>query len=479
MEKLGTLSSEVVSRTEVDGRVTTVVKTQPGMKLPRVVRPVLGGKEVEFVDTRTFLARDVGALPFQQTFKTLNNITDRAQVTGTIVIDNAPFGGRGCVIKVKGECVVRITGLGSRIESIIVSNLKNAYARLPAIVDEWLAIRSARMGLGLPSTSGYQPTSSTSDTHAAGTNLLRAESNQSDDSVETNSDSDSAGSFHSAGSFESAASGSGRSVGDTLVGTRGGENSGYPTAASTATHQDPSTPGGGVFSETPPDTAPASFGTPAGSGLTPHFFTSDSPAETPTTRTPPFGVRTPVSVTNNPFLDGSPVAGLVYLQSPVKPADIRDEDIDSADERQGVAANRGGLRNGNGAVTSAAAATGSRGAYFGISASASPYAQTVRSSEHAGGGHLSRAGKSSSGGTLGAIARWCCCAQSLPGSPLLDEPGSSEIRTMRGGTSSDSLASPSPIGRAVSDPANENWDEENDLRTPLTPGGKTKRRMRR
>mmetsp|Transcript_1904 Transcript_1904/g.7240 ORF Transcript_1904/g.7240 Transcript_1904/m.7240 type:complete len:248 (+) Transcript_1904:5550-6293(+) len=131
------------------------------------------------------------------------------------------------------------------------------------------------------------------------------------------------------------------------------------------------------------------------------------------------------------------------------------------------------------AATSAAAATGSRGAYFGISASASPYAQTVRSSEHAGGGHLSRAGKSSSGGTLGAIARWCCCAQSLPGSPLLDEPGSSEIGTMRGGASSDSLASPSPIGRAVSDPANENWDEENDLRTPLTPGGKTKRRMRR
>ena len=58
MEKLGTLESEVLSHEVVDGRVKVVVRTVPGMKLPRVVRPVLRGKEVEFVDTRTFLQRD-------------------------------------------------------------------------------------------------------------------------------------------------------------------------------------------------------------------------------------------------------------------------------------------------------------------------------------------------------------------------------------------------------------------------------------
>ena len=41
MEKLGTLESEVLSHEVVDGRVKVVVRTVPGMKLPRVVRPVL------------------------------------------------------------------------------------------------------------------------------------------------------------------------------------------------------------------------------------------------------------------------------------------------------------------------------------------------------------------------------------------------------------------------------------------------------
>ena len=90
MEKLGTLESEVLSHEVVDGRVKVVVRTVPGMKLPRVVRPVLRGKEVEFVDTRTFLQRDKGKLPFAQTFRTVNNITERASVAGTIVIDRAP-----------------------------------------------------------------------------------------------------------------------------------------------------------------------------------------------------------------------------------------------------------------------------------------------------------------------------------------------------------------------------------------------------
>ena len=139
MEKLGTLESEVLSHEVVDGRVKVVVRTVPGMKLPRVVRPVLRGKEVEFVDTRTFLQRDKGKLPFAQTFRTVNNITERASVAGTIVIDRAPVPIRGpdpsmvmgtmmgTSIRVQGECVVRIAGLGGKVEAIIVQNLKNAY----------------------------------------------------------------------------------------------------------------------------------------------------------------------------------------------------------------------------------------------------------------------------------------------------------------------------------------------------------------
>ena len=162
MEKLGTLESEVLSHEVVDGRVKVVVRTVPGMKLPRVVRPVLRGKEVEFVDTRTFLQRDKGKLPFAQTFRTVNNITERASVAGTIVIDRAPVPIRGpdpsmvmgtmmgTSIRVQGECVVRIAGLGGKVEAIIVQNLKNAYGKLPDIVGEWVATREARVAATRP-----------------------------------------------------------------------------------------------------------------------------------------------------------------------------------------------------------------------------------------------------------------------------------------------------------------------------------------
>ena len=163
MEKLGTLESEVLSHEVVDGRVKVVVRTVPGMKLPRVVRPVLRGKEVEFVDTRTFAQRDKGKLPFAQTFRTVNNITERASVAGTIVIDRAPVPGgpthgssasatrgrtmMGTVVRVQGECVVRIAGVGGKVESIIVQNLMNAYKKLPEIVGEWVATRETRLAL--------------------------------------------------------------------------------------------------------------------------------------------------------------------------------------------------------------------------------------------------------------------------------------------------------------------------------------------
>jgi hypothetical protein len=64
MEKLGTLESEVLSEEVLDGPngpiVKTVIRTVPGMKLPRIVRPILRGKEVEFRDTRTFSLGRVG-----------------------------------------------------------------------------------------------------------------------------------------------------------------------------------------------------------------------------------------------------------------------------------------------------------------------------------------------------------------------------------------------------------------------------------
>ena len=91
------------------------------------------------MDTRTFAEGAKGRLPFTQTFQTVNNITERAKVTGTITISDATGG--GTTIFVQGECVVKITGLGGKVEGNIVENLKNAYRRLPLIVEEWMSVR--------------------------------------------------------------------------------------------------------------------------------------------------------------------------------------------------------------------------------------------------------------------------------------------------------------------------------------------------
>lgn len=126
-----------------DGRVKVVTRQVPGIKLPRVVRPVLRGKEVEFRDTRTYVEAEKGKIPFTQTFHTVNNITDRAVVEGTITVSQDTDA--RTKLRVEGECVVKITGLGGKIESIIVENLTRSYRRLPDIVAEWMTVREAML----------------------------------------------------------------------------------------------------------------------------------------------------------------------------------------------------------------------------------------------------------------------------------------------------------------------------------------------
>ena len=148
-EKLGTKETEVLSNELLpDGRVKVVTRQVPGIKLPRVVRPVLRGKEVEFRDTRTYVEAEKGKFPFTQTFHTVNNITDRAVVEGTITVSHAADG--QTELHVKGECVVKITGLGGKIESVIVENLKRSYQRLPEIIAEWMTVREAMLATPQP-----------------------------------------------------------------------------------------------------------------------------------------------------------------------------------------------------------------------------------------------------------------------------------------------------------------------------------------
>lgn len=487
MEKLGTLESEVLSHEVVDGRVKVVVRTVPGMKLPRVVRPVLRGKEVEFVDTRTFLQRDKGKLPFAQTFRTVNNITERASVAGTIVIDRAPVPIRGpdpsmvmgtmmgTSIRVQGECVVRIAGLGGKVEAIIVQNLKNAYGKLPDIVGEWVATREARVAATRPEVGfagrlvprpsialgnlGAMDDVSSADVSSQETSprLIRASSRVAES--EDGSDG-SAASFHSADSFVHARETFGESWGEAQGAGAAADDSGTSPRLSTpsfaANRSRPPLP----LSPRGAETHDAeTTRTPAASGLTPHAFESDSPLETPE-----FFRRASNGPSN--AREGEPRAAAARSASAI--ADARrggeerrerlegsDGDIDSADERA-----RGASRWPRDRRECRSVAAELRGFERHLDDSA---------------GRLTR-GNATKGGSLSAVARWCCCAPGQPGSPLLDVADEGESPPASDGSPSSRASSPGAV-----DAAALAWGpaDDADLRTPLTPGTKTKRRSRR
>ena len=507
MEKLGTLESEVLSHEVVDGRVKVVVRTVPGMKLPRVVRPVLRGKEVEFVDTRTFLQRDKGKLPFAQTFRTVNNITERASVAGTIVIDRAPVpvlpdaddsNNRrmmmGTVIRVQGECVVRIAGLGGKVESIIVQNLKNAYKKLPEIVHEWVATRETRFATpasgfasGFASIPvGIQPAPSRSATSVAtvvletpsvtSPRLIRASSVESEGS-------DSGASFHSADSFplgNESAQDDGREEG---WGGRGGDARSAGAASNGSSDRYPQTPSFAASGKPPlpPPRGAANdaSATPVGSLLSPHAFESDSPLETPEFfRASPGDASRALTGPSGAFLTSaetrlgaaafSPVHGMDtrQIQEREERRDVDGEgDIDSADERTNRALH----------------GRSSRERREGRSANASNVARLgsglpLDSSDSLGDFNAGlEQDRGKKGGSLSAVARWCCCAPGQPGSPLLDDITESPAAS---DNSLRSLSS-SPGADDAADAAAWSPTDDADLRTPLTPGTKTKRRSRR
>ena len=147
MKRVGTRELEI-TRDDVDERTgerTMVIRTVPGIKLPRLVRGVVPNGRVEFVDTRRYRAGAEKRFPFAQEFTTLNNITKHSVVRGTITVTET--GEKSCVVDVKGECRVSLRGIGGIIENIVVGGIEKAYATLPQITREWAA-HKARVANG-------------------------------------------------------------------------------------------------------------------------------------------------------------------------------------------------------------------------------------------------------------------------------------------------------------------------------------------
>jgi hypothetical protein len=133
MKKMGTLEQENLSRVVEDGYVTTVSRTVPTISIPYMLRKaILGSKQVEFVDTRRWLDGAHLTAPFTQSFHTTNNITSMCVVDGTITVEHTGRAGR-CRVRAQGECKVTLKGVGTKVEGIIVNNLKGSYAKLPEV----------------------------------------------------------------------------------------------------------------------------------------------------------------------------------------------------------------------------------------------------------------------------------------------------------------------------------------------------------
>ena len=194
--QLGEVGARELSRVSelgADGFVTQTIVNRPNIAVPRVLRPLLRGKEIEFRDVRRYRHGTHTAVPFETELAVFNSISDRVEQRARIRIANVrvdadgavrrddatyrkkekgvagedeevyeedededaedPFvssparvaervalgvlGAKTCEIRCVGEVTTRFGPLSRRAEELTVANMRRAYGRFPAIMAEW------------------------------------------------------------------------------------------------------------------------------------------------------------------------------------------------------------------------------------------------------------------------------------------------------------------------------------------------------
>jgi hypothetical protein len=188
--QLGEVGARELSRVSelgADGFVTQTIVNRPNIAVPRVLRPLLRGKEIEFRDVRRYRHGTHTAVPFETELAVFNSISDRVEQRARIRIANVrvdadgavrrddatsrkkefvageveeayedaedPFvssparvaervalrvlGAKTCEIRCVGEVTIRFGPLSRRAEELTVANMRRAYGRFPAIMAEW------------------------------------------------------------------------------------------------------------------------------------------------------------------------------------------------------------------------------------------------------------------------------------------------------------------------------------------------------
>jgi len=182
--QLGVVGAKELSRVSElhdDGYVTQTIVNRPNVAVPRLLRPLLRGKEIEFRDVRRYENGTQTSVPFVMELRVFNSISDRVTQSARIRIANVEIkksgafveGGDGnsgtdalisdptvstpertaerarlgavgstvCEIRCTGEILYALGPFSRAAEELTLKNMRAAYARFPEIVAHWSATR--------------------------------------------------------------------------------------------------------------------------------------------------------------------------------------------------------------------------------------------------------------------------------------------------------------------------------------------------
>lgn len=210
--QLGEVGARELSRVSelgADGFVTQTIVNRPNIAVPRVLRPLLRGKEIEFRDVRRYRHGTHTAVPFEMELAVFNSISDRVEQRARIRIANVrvdadgavrrddatyrkkekgvagedeevyeedededaedPFvssparvaervalgvlGAKTCEIRCVGEVTTRFGPLSRRAEELTVANMRRAYGRFPAVMAEWRRRKALPLSVSIEGAS--------------------------------------------------------------------------------------------------------------------------------------------------------------------------------------------------------------------------------------------------------------------------------------------------------------------------------------
>lgn len=107
------------------------------------MRRLLGGKRIQYVETRK---RRIGAerrLPLDTHFASVCTVSDRVRVEGTVRIEAAGPGRTRQ--RFRGTACVSLPTVGPLVERLIVKHIARSYAAMPPVVDDWMRVRGAAL----------------------------------------------------------------------------------------------------------------------------------------------------------------------------------------------------------------------------------------------------------------------------------------------------------------------------------------------